>query len=49
MNDIVLKPEQGEKDCFRLFVNGVDIFGKQEKSVFRHLIGVVDEGINTGL
>lgn len=48
MNDIKLVACE-EKDYFRLMVNGVDIFGKQEKSKYRHLIGVVDDGINTGL
>ena len=45
MNSIELKPEK-EKDHFRLFVNGVDVFGKQEKSTFRQIIGVIDNGIS---
>lgn len=48
MNDIQLVKCE-KKDHFKLFVNGVDIFGEQEKSVYRHLIGVIDSGINTGL
>ena len=48
MNSIEMQACE-EKDHFRLIVNGVDIFGKQEKSTYRHLISVMDDGINTGL
>jgi|TARA_R110000764_G_scaffold213231_2_gene299615 hypothetical protein len=48
MNSIEMQACE-EKDYFRLIVNGVDIFGKQERSTFRHLIGVMDDAITTGL
>ena len=38
-----------KKDHFRLFANGVDLIGEQEKSVYRHIIQVMDNNINTGL
>jgi hypothetical protein len=48
MNSIELKPTEN-KDHYRLFLNGVDVTGEQERSVFRHIIGVIDNGITTGL
>jgi hypothetical protein len=48
MNKFELRPTDN-KDHFRFFINGVDLFGEQEKSTFRHMIGVLDSGINTGL
>ena len=38
-----------KKDHFRFFANGVDLIGEQEKSIFRHIIQVIDNGINTGI
>ena len=48
MNSIELKPTD-KKDYYRLFLNGVDVTGEQERSVFRHIIGVIDNVITTGL
>lgn len=44
MNDIKL-PKTDKEDHFRLIVNGVDIFGEQERSVYKHLIEVMDNSI----
>jgi hypothetical protein len=44
MNSIQLK-KTDKKDYYRLFLNGVDVTGEQERSVFRHIIEVVDNGI----
>jgi len=41
----ILKTEK--KHHFRLLINGVDVTGEQEISVFRHLIEVVDNKIYT--
>jgi len=41
MNDFELRKTE-EKDYYRLFINGVDVTGKQEKSTFRHLIQTID-------
>ncbi len=49
MSKIKLVKEEGEKDHYRLFVDGVDVFGKQERSTYRHIIEVIDNGINTGI
>jgi len=38
-----------KKDHFRFFANGVDLIVEQEKSVYRHIIQVMDNNINTGL
>ena len=48
MNSIELKPTEN-KDYYRLFLNGVDVTGEQERSVFRHIIEVIDNKITTGL
>ena len=48
MNEIELRPTE-EKDHYRLFLNGVDVTGEQERSVFRHIIQVIDNKINTGI
>jgi len=48
MNSIELKTTD-KKDYYRLLLNGVDVTGEQERSVFRHIIGVIDNGITTGL
>ena len=48
MNNFELKPTY-TKDHFRFFINGVDVTGAQERSTFRHMIEVLDNGINTGL
>ena len=48
MNSIELKPTEN-KDYYRLFLNGVDVTGEQERSVFRHIISVIDNEITTGL
>ena len=34
-----------KKDHYRLIINGVDVTGEQERSVFRHIIETIDEGI----
>jgi hypothetical protein len=47
MNSIELKPTE-KKDHYRLILNGVDVTGEQERSVFRHIIQVVDIGIGVG-
>ena len=38
-----------KKDHYRVFVDGKDILGEQERSDLRHLLGVIDNCINTGL
>ena len=38
-----------KKDHYRVFVDGKDILGEQERSDLRHLLGVMDNGINTGI
>jgi len=48
MNSIELKPTEN-KDHYRLFLNGVDVTGEQERSTFRHIIEVIDNKITTGL
>ena len=48
MNQIELRPTE-KKDHYRLFLNGTDVTGEQERSTFRHIIEVIDNGINTGL
>ncbi len=47
MNDIELKPTK--KDHYRLLLNGVDVTGEQERSVFRHIIETIDNGIEVGI
>ncbi len=47
MNSIEM--QETKKDHYRLLLNGVDVTGEQEKSVFRHIIQVMDNNINTGL
>jgi hypothetical protein len=47
MNNIELR-ETG-KDHYRLFLNGTDVTGEQERSTFRHIVQVIDNGINTGI
>jgi hypothetical protein len=44
MNDIELIATK--KDYFRLFLNGVDVTGEQERSVFRHILQTIDNGID---
>tara|TARA_R110000787_G_scaffold37943_1_gene96014 strand:- start:103 stop:249 length:147 start_codon:yes stop_codon:yes gene_type:complete len=48
MNNFELRPTD-KKDYYRLFTNGVDVFGEMERSVIRHMIEVLDSGINVGL
>ena len=48
MNTIELKPTD-KKDHYRLFINGVDVTGEHERSVFRHIIQEIDNSINVGL
>ena len=48
MNSIELRPTE-KKYHYRLFLNGTDVTGEQERSTFRHIIEVIDNGINTGL
>ena len=47
MNSIEM--QETKKDHYRLLLNGVDVTGEQEKSTFRHIIQVIDNGINTGI
>ena len=47
MNNIELK--KTKKDHYRLFLNGTDVTGEQERSTFRHIIQVIDNNINTGI
>ncbi len=44
MNDIELKPTK--KDHYRLLLNGVDVTGEQERSVVRHILQTIDNGID---
>ena len=44
MNNIEMKPTK--KDHYKLFLNGVDVTGEQERSVFRHIIQTVDSAID---
>jgi len=46
--NIELRPTE-KKDHYRLFINGTDVTGEQERSNFRHIVEVIDNGINTGL
>ncbi len=45
MNSIQLK-KTDKKDYYRLFLNGVDVTGEQERSVFRHILQTIDNGID---
>ena len=47
MNAIELR--KTKKDHYRLFFNGVDVTGEQERSVFRHIIQEIDNTINVGI
>jgi hypothetical protein len=47
MNAIELKSTK--KDHYRLLLNGVDVTGEQERSVFRHIIQEIDNRINVGI
>ena len=47
MNSIEM--QETKKDHYRLLLNGVDVTGEQERSTFRHIIQVIDNGINTGI
>lgn len=44
MNSIEVK--ETKEDHFRLVLNGVDVTGEQERSVFRHIIQVIDDKVN---
>ncbi len=44
MNSIELK--ETKKDHYRLILNGVDVTGEQERSVFRHIIQTIDNKID---
>ena len=44
MNDIEMKSTR--KDHYRLLLNGVDVTGEQERSVFRHIIQTIDSAID---
>ena len=48
MNNFELRTTE-KKDHYRFFINGVDVTGEQERSTFRHILQVIDNGINTGL
>ena len=43
MNDIKLV--KTKKDHYRLLLNGVDVTGEQERSVFRHIMQTIDSEI----
>ena len=43
MNDIELI--KTKKDYYRLLLNGVDVTGEQERSVFRHIMQTIDNEI----
>ena len=45
MNDVKMKPTK--KDHYRLFLNGVDVTGEQERSVFRHILQTIDSAIDS--
>ena len=47
MNNIELR--KTKKDHYKQLLNGTDVTGEQEKSTFRHIIQVIDNGINTGI
>jgi len=44
MNSIEMK--ETKKDHYRLLLNGVDVTGEQERSVFRHIIQTIDTAID---
>ncbi len=44
MNDIEMKSTK--EDHYRLFLNGVDVTGEQERSVFRHILQTIDNAID---
>ena len=44
MNNIELR--ETKKDHYKLLLNGTDVTGEQERSTFRHIIQVIDNGIN---
>ena len=48
MNNFELRTTD-KKDHYIFLINGVNVTGEQEKSTFRHMIEVLDNGINTGL
>ena len=43
MNNIELR--KTKEDHYRSFLNGVDVTGEQERSVFRHIMQTIDNGI----
>jgi hypothetical protein len=47
MNNIELR--ETKKDHYKLLLNGTDVTGEQERSTFRHIVQVIDNGINTGI
>ena len=44
MNDIEMKSTK--EDHYRLLLNGVDVTGEQERSVFRHILQTIDNAID---
>ena len=44
MNDIEMK--SSKKDHYRLFLNGVDVTGEQERSLFRHILQTIYNAID---
>jgi len=48
MNKFELRPTE-KKDHYKFFANGADLLGEQERSTIRHIIEVLDNGINVGL
>lgn len=45
----VIELRKTKKDHYRLFLNGVDVTGEQERSTFRHIIQEIDNTINVGI
>tara|TARA_R110002074_G_scaffold400245_2_gene595284 strand:- start:455 stop:604 length:150 start_codon:yes stop_codon:yes gene_type:complete len=48
MSNIIELRKTEKKDHYRLLINGTDVTGVQEKGIFRHILEVVDKGIDSG-
>ena len=46
-NSVELRKTE-KKDHYRLLINGTDVTGVQEKEIFRHILEVLDKGIDAG-
>tara|TARA_R110000744_G_scaffold165355_2_gene282495 strand:+ start:2011 stop:2145 length:135 start_codon:yes stop_codon:yes gene_type:complete len=44
MNNFELRPTD-KKDHFKFLINGVDVTGEQERSVFRHMMQIIDNSL----